>query len=502
MPGLETRGPPRAQSAALIGLTAWQAGTVAGLVVVTALMLRLNPVLAAQAVHHFLWTAFAVGIALRWQAMSWRPHAPSAAKRAERRLPPYTVIAALRHEAVVVPQLIGRLSRLSYPQAKLRGYIVVEADDTETAAAVRKCPRPGWLKLIVAPPGAPMTKPRALNIALSRVTDGLVTVYDAEDDPDPDQLREAAGRFAAGGDRLACLQAPLRIRVDEGAGWLQRQFAGEYGALFEIVLPAMARLGLPFPLGGTRNHFRVEALRAVGGWDAFNVTEDADLGFRLWRNGYASGVLASPTWESPPASIRTWLRQRTRWLKGYLQTLGVHLRDPLGLGARGLAALFLTIGLTIAAALLEGVVLCWIAAILLVSAMQGMAPGLPPMDLVLLAAGWLTAAASCRLGARRAGVRYGWWEAFTSPLYWGLLTVALPHAVYRLVTQPFYWDKTPHVPDDEPSAGLAPVAALIRGPWLQGSPRPLRSSARAAGRTMASSTAATAGSSRGMARSA
>ena len=500
MPPDQVTGPPHAQSAARVGMTPAQAIALGLLAATVSAIYAWSPNLAGQAAHHALWLFFLTGILWRWWALApprWKAVATSSD---EELLPPYTLVAALKDEARVVPQLLKRLDRLDYPRDRLRGFIVVEADDVETADAFRAAPAPDWIELLVAPPGKPTTKPRALNVALSRVSDGLLTVYDAEDAPDPMQLREAAARFAAEGGKLACLQAPLRVRTSRSSTWLERQFAGEYGALFEVVLPAMARFGLPLPLGGTSNHFRVSVLREVGGWDAHNVTEDADLGFRLWRAGYATGVLTRPTWESPPDRLRTWLPQRCRWLKGYMQTCGVHLRDPRGLGPRGLAALLFTIGSTIAAACLQGLVICWVAAVLLTSLLQGVAPILPVEDLVLIGLGWTTAAVCCWRGARRAGVRYGVWDALSSPLYWGLMSVAQAHAVWRLATQPFHWDKTPHLPDEEPTAGLAPMAAVIPGPWLQGSPKPRKSSAPAAGPTTASSTAATARSSRGTAR--
>lgn len=234
--------------------------------------------------------------------------------------PRYTIVAALYHEAEVVGQLIERLSRIDYPADRLQGLLVLEAHDHDTIAAAFETRRPNWLEVLIVPPGKPQTKPRALNCALAHATGDLLTVYDAEDEPDPLQLREAAARFAADPTgRLACLQAPLRIRRSRASAspFLDRQFAAEYASLFETALPGIARLGLPFPLGGTSNHFRTDVLSAVEGWDAWNVTEDADLGFRLWSRGWRLGVIARPTWETPPGALDNWLPQRTRWLKGY-----------------------------------------------------------------------------------------------------------------------------------------------------------------------------------------
>lgn len=379
--------------------------------------------------------------------------------------PRYTVLAALHDEAAVVPQLIARLSRLDYPADKLEGFLLLEAHDRATITAASLCERPDWLHILVVPSGQPQTKPRALNWGLLHAAGDLVTVYDAEDDPDPLQLKAAATRFATAPASLACLQAPLRIRsrlrARTAAPFLDRQFAAEYAALFEVILPAMARLGLPFPLGGTSNHFRVDALRAVGGWDAWNVTEDADLGFRLWRHGWRLGTVSRPTYETPPERLEVWLPQRTRWLKGYLQTVIVHLRRPLELGPRGLLALTMTLGMALLAAVTHAPSLAWIISGVMISVRAGISPDLPLHALTILAMGAASAWLTCFVGAQRAGVRYGLVEMATAPAYWSLLTLALIQAIWRLIREPHVWDKTPHQPDvgDEamPVAGRGPA---------------------------------------------
>ncbi|MDI1327521.1 MAG: glycosyltransferase family 2 protein [Brevundimonas sp.] len=362
--------------------------------------------------------------------------------------PRYTVVAALYQEAEIVSQLIGRLSRIDYPADRLQGLLVLEAHDHDTIAAALATPRPDWLEVFVIPPGKPQTKPRALNCALAQATGELLTVYDAEDDPDPLQLREAAARFVADPTgRLACLQAPLRIRrsrTPDASPFLDRQFAAEYASLFETALPGIARLGLPFPLGGTSNHFRTDVLSAVEGWDSWNVTEDADLGFRLWRRGWRLGVLSRPTWETPPGGLDNWLPQRTRWLKGYMQTWGVHTREPWRLGGRGAAALVMTVGAGLASAALHGLSLAWVAATVLVALMAGLPPETPALALSVLVLGAASAWLSCAIGARRAGVPYGPSDMIAAPAYWALLSLAFAHAAWRLVLDPFAWDKTRH----------------------------------------------------------
>ena len=393
--------------------------------------------------------------------------------------PRYTILAALYDEADIVGQLVERLSWIDYPSDRLQGLLVLEAHDHETIAAALAAPRPDWLDVLVTPSGRPQTKPRALNYALTHATGELLTVYDAEDAPDPQQLREAAARFANDrGGRLACLQSPLRIRGpdDDGSRFVDRQFAAEYASLFETVLPGMARLGLPFPLGGTSNHFRVDRLRAVGGWDAWNVTEDADLGFRLWSCGWTLGVMARPTWETPPGGLAHWLPQRTRWLKGYLQTWGVHSRRPWRLGWRGVLALVMTVGAGLVSAAIHGLTLAWVAAAVLVSAMAGLSPETPVLALCVLVLGAASAWLSCAIGARRAGAPYDAGDMIQAPGYWALLSLAFVHAAWRLVLEPFAWDKTPHRRDVRPDAE-SPVASEAEANDVLDATAPLRLSA-------------------------
>jgi glycosyltransferase XagB len=471
-------GPPLGQSAAMRGFAPFQTSLLAAFGATASLALwfwseRVAGWLVAVAAFAFLAVAiWRVLLILVSAAPPLEPPPPAA-------WPRYTVLAALYDEADIVGQLIERLSRIDYPSNRLQGLLVLEAHDHETIAAALAAPRPDWLDILVAPPGKPQTKPRALNFALTQATGELLTVYDAEDAPDPHQLREAAARFA--GDqsgRLACLQAPLRIHcpATDGSRFIGRQFAAEYASLFETTLPGMARLGLPFPLGGTSNHFRVEVLRAVGGWDAWNVTEDADLGFRLWSSGWTLGVLARPTWEAPPGGLPHWLPQRTRWLKGYLQTWGVHTRRPWRLGWRGSLALVTTVGAGLVSAAIHGLTLAWGAAAVLVSAMAGLPPETPMLALCVLVLGAASAWLSCAIGARRAGTPYGATDMIQAPAYWALLSLAFVHAAWRLVLEPFAWDKTPHRRDTRPDAE-SPVASHAEANDVLDATAPLRLSA-------------------------
>ncbi len=233
-------------------------------------------------------------------------------------LPVYTIIAALYREASSVDGLLAAFEQLNYPPEKLDVKLVIEADDRETHAAIaaRKCRIP--IDVIEAPAVGPRTKPKALNVALPFARGAFIVIYDAEDRPEPDQLRHALQAFRDAGDDLACVQAALSID-NTCDSWLARLFTAEYAGQFDAFLPGIAALHLPLPLGGSSNHFRTATLRKMCGWDAYNVTEDADLGMRLARFGYRTGVIECTTYEEAPARFGPWLRQRTRWFKGWMR---------------------------------------------------------------------------------------------------------------------------------------------------------------------------------------
>jgi len=357
-------------------------------------------------------------------------------------LPAYTVICPLFREASVAAELVENLSRLDYPRDRLQVLVALEAEDRETIAAFQSLALPTFVQVLVVPPGSPQTKPRACNHALERARGQLVVIYDAEDAPAPNQLREAAARFAAEGPELACLQAPLRIEADRR--FIGEQFALEYAVQFEVLQPALARWGLPFPLGGTSNHFRARALRRIGGWDPYNVTEDADIGFRLAARGYRLGVIAAPTFETPPR-FRPWFPQRSRWVKGHIQTLAVHLRGPVARSPRGLAALVLTLALSVASSHLHGPLALWLLA-KVVAALLGFDNLIEGGDVVVLAFGWSCASIAGVRGLERAGVKPRFRMLLGAVGYWPLQSVAAANAAVQFVVAPFRWDKTPHTP--------------------------------------------------------
>jgi len=363
--------------------------------------------------------------------------------------PRYTVLVPLYREARVVPDLIRALKRLNYPAGKLQILLLIEHDDHETAAAL---PRdlPPQFDILKVPDGTPRTKPRALDYGLAAATGEYVTVYDAEDRPDPDQLKKAAYFFALGPQELACLQARLVID-NAGENFISRQFALEYACLFDQLLPWLFRHRWPFPLGGTSNHFRISALHAAGGWDRYNVTEDADLGVRLERLGFRLGVLPCQTLEEAPVSFSAWLAQRARWHKGWLQTICVHARAPRKLlndlgsvRTLVLAILFLGTFLLIG---LHPVFFSLVAGYLLGYYDHSYVFGNVALTVLFMCgalAGYAGALFATWTGARQRkhGIRLV--DAPGLLIYWMLAGLAFYRAVFELASAPYHWNKTEH----------------------------------------------------------
>jgi len=414
-----------------------------GLALLVVLLIFARPTLL-DGVHGVFVVAF-IGVGLLKLAACLTPRSGiEVPNLTDRDLPAYTIIAPLYREADVAAQLVANLERLDYPRDRMQALIVLEEDDPETLAAFLALDLPDFIQVLVAPDGAPRTKPRACNIALQQATGAVVVIFDAEDAPHPQQLREAAARFAAGPATLACLQAPLR--VDPEPDFIRAQFRLEYAAQFEVMLPALARWGLPFPLGGTSNHFRAEALRAVGGWDPYNVTEDADISFRLAAAGYSLDVIASPTEEPAPQGFRQWMPQRGRWVKGHMQTLAVHLRGPVTRSGRGLIGLLLTLMLSVVSSSIHAPIVAWMLIGGSVTMLLGSGPLIGGLDLTVAVFGWSASSIAAALGLARTGQAARWRDLFGAAAYWPLQSIAAARALWQWIRQPYRWDKTPHAP--------------------------------------------------------
>jgi cellulose synthase/poly-beta-1,6-N-acetylglucosamine synthase-like glycosyltransferase len=382
---------------------------------------------------------------------------------ADAQLPVYTLIVPLYREARMALQLARAIDRLDYPRAKLDVIFVVEQDDGATANALRENGPRAPHQILIAPAGAPKTKPRAMNIAAPFARGTLLAVFDAEDMPEPRQLRRAAALFARLPARVACLQASLCI--DNGAhNWLTAYFALDYAALFEVFNKGLSAMDLPIFLGGTSNHFRIEALREVGLWDAYNVTEDADLGLRLARAGYVVKTFGSQTFEEAPLTFKTFLDQRSRWFKGWMQTALVHCRDPRRLLAdlgppRALAVLAMFTG-GFAGPLLFPFLT---AAFCYRVAFGDLLAPRTTLELALSTLWCFTALSGVAaliwpplVGMRRRGLTRFWPALLAAPLWQLMLSVAAWRALAELWAQPFLWRKTEHgfAPRADPESKL------------------------------------------------
>ena len=367
-------------------------------------------------------------------------------------LPVYTVLVPLFRETAVLPQLLAALAALDYPAMKVQILLVLEASDAETIAAVAATRLAANIDVIIVPDAQPRTKPKAVNYALQFARGKYTVIFDAEDVPDPDQLRKAVAGFALGPANLACLQARLNL-YNPYASWLARQFTVEYSALFDAMLPALQRRKLPIPLGGTSNHFRTDVLRSVGAWDAYNVTEDADLGIRLARLGWHVGMLDSTTFEEAPTKFPVWLTQRTRWLKGWMQTYLVHMRRPgalyRDLGWARFSGLQILMGGILLSVLVHPIfyillaISAWNGEIMS-GATGGPTNGLLVIAMVNLIAGYLSAILTGAAAVMKRGRLRLALTALTMPVYWLLVSAAAYRALYQLARAPYLWEKTEH----------------------------------------------------------
>jgi cellulose synthase/poly-beta-1,6-N-acetylglucosamine synthase-like glycosyltransferase len=378
--------------------------------------------------------------------------------KSARPLPLYTVLIPLYREANMLPQLGAALRSLNYPRRLLDVKLVVEEDDDETIVAANKAAADGLFEVIEVPPGEPRTKPRACNYALQFARGEFLVIFDAEDQPEPDQLLKAVTAFRRLPEEVACLQARLNF-FNARECWITRMFALDYALWFDFLLPGLDKLGIPMPLGGTSNHFRVEALRAINAWDPFNVTEDADLGIRLSRLGMRVKTLDSTTYEEATNGVGNWLRQRTRWLKGYMQTWLVHMRAPRQLlrnaGVGGFFGFQFFVGGTVLSALLNP--LLW--SLFLMSYFFDL-PSIGLLDASRSVSGFALLLGNALFAylAMLGPYRRGWIDlspfALLAPIYWLLISAAAYRALWQLARNPWHWEKTPHGVSRMPGAGL------------------------------------------------
>ncbi len=389
-----------------------------------------------------------------------RPAPPVPALAARRAPPKVTLLVPLFDEPQTAPVLLAALERLDWPPELLDVKLIVEDGDAATRAALEALTPPAFCRIVTVPPGAPRTKPRAMNLALDFAEGEIVGIYDAEDQPEPDQIRRAVAALQAAPPEVACVQARLSY-FNPAENWLTRCFTIEYALWFDVLLRGFQALRLPIPLGGTSVFFRRGALEALGGWDAHNVTEDADLGMRLARAGLRCKVLESTTFEEANSRLIPWIKQRSRWLKGYAQTWMSHMRRPLTLwrelGTRGFLG-FQTIFLGGMTAYFGLPVFWGVWGASLAGAGPDWLAEAPLWAFAALAtlhlSAWLAMVGAAVLATRRRG--RGWLLKWipTLALYWPLGAAAAYLALAELVVAPFHWRKTRH--------GVGRVAAVER----------------------------------------
>lgn len=300
------------------------------IVVLLGYLLLYDPLVAASVITSAIALAYGLVMGFRLLALGLggRPGAGLVEQRADDEWPIYTVLVPLYREEAVATKILANLKALDYPHHRLDVKFLLEADDPGTLAAIERDGIPQWCEVIIVPDAQPKTKPRACNHGLQRARGEYLVIFDAEDRPEPDQLKKAVSAFAQHPPQVVCLQAQLAYH-NHKQNLLTRWFTIEYNVWFQRYLSGLHRLGGPLPLGGTSNHFKMEALRRLDGWDPFNVTEDCDLGIRLHVAGQRTATLDSVTWEEANSRVGNWLRQRSRWLKGYLVTHIVWCRRPL-----------------------------------------------------------------------------------------------------------------------------------------------------------------------------
>lgn len=438
-------------------LTRWQLAVIATVVAVSAFLAwrdllgylvgAVSVVTAVYALFMVLKAALSLGT-LQLGPIAVTPDEMSSVEDAN--LPVYTVLVPLYHEAEMVPGLIANLRRLDYPLSLLQIILLCEEDDTETLEVAWQVASPRPFEVVVVPPSLPRTKPKACNVGLARAQGQFLVVYDAEDCPEPDQLKKAVAAFGRCRWPVVCLQARLEYR-SATTNPLTRLFAAEYAAFFDHLLPSLARLRLPVPLGGTSNHFRMAALRMLGGWDPYNVTEDLDLGIRIARRGWLVEILDSITWEEPNSRIGNWLRQRSRWMKGHMQTYLVHMRSPWrlwrDLGTASFGAFQLLVGGVPLTILLNPVL--WGLTAAYVATRSSMIRELfpPPVymaGMVSMVFGNFAFAYAMIVGALKARMTGGAKWMLLAPFYWALMSLAAWKALVQLIARPHYWEKTQH----------------------------------------------------------
>ena len=369
-------------------------------------------------------------------------------------LPLYTIFCPLYKEWKVIPQFTKAMESLDWPKNRLEIQLLLEADDTQSIEAVAKLGLPEYFRAIIVPEGEPKTKPKACNYGLNHARGEYAVIYDAEDMPEPDQLKKAYLVFQKKQhERIVCAQAKLNF-YNSKQNILTRLFAAEYSLWFDLTLTGLQSTKSPIPLGGTSNHFRTRDLKLLQGWDPFNVTEDCDLGMRIAKLGYHTAVFDSMTYEEANSEWGNWLRQRSRWIKGYMQTYLVHMRRPGEFSATFSNPHILTFQIVVGGKILSLLInpFMWILTIAYFSFRSFLGPIIDPffpgpilyMAVFSLVFGNFLYLYYYMIGAAKREE----WDiipyVLLVPFYWLMMSVAIWKALKQLITHPHYWEKTEH----------------------------------------------------------
>lgn len=369
----------------------------------------------------------------------------------EVKLPVYTILCPLYHEAHVLPQFLSSIEKISWPKDKLDVILLLEEDDAQTIEAAHKVGLPSYVRSLIVPHSIPKTKPKACNFGLAHANGEYLVIYDAEDIPDPMQLKKAYLGFQRLDESVICLQAKLNY-YNPHQNLLTRFFTAEYSLWFDVTLTGLQSINTSIPLGGTSNHFKIESLKKVLGWDPFNVTEDADLGVRLFKKGFKTAMIDSTTLEEANSRLGNWFRQRSRWIKGYMQTYLVHTRENPSEKKQGIHSLIfqLIIGGKIAFVLINP--LLWFATfayfalyMYVGSAIEALYPSVVfYMAVFSLVFGNFLFLYYYMIGVAKKGHWSLMKYVLLVPVYWLMISIAAIIALYQLIFKPHFWEKTVH----------------------------------------------------------
>lgn len=365
-------------------------------------------------------------------------------------LPIYTIQLPVYKEDKLIKKLIWNLQSIDYPREKLDIKLLIEEDDSKTLNAVKDLNFPAIFDVVVVPFHMPKTKPKACNYGLYFSRGKYLTIYDAEDIPDTDQLKKIITLFEKLPDNYICIQCALNY-FNRNENFLTRMFTLEYSYWFDYMLPGLDTLDIPIPLGGTSNHFKLDKLIELGAWDPFNVTEDADLGLRAYSKGYKVSIVNSTTYEEANNEPFNWIRQRSRWIKGYMQTYLIHMRNPVKLykriGLRGFLGFNFFIGATPVTFLIYPLLLTIFLAYVVLD-LSWIRALFPDWVLFISIFNLLIGNVLMIYVNMMAVFKRRFYElilfSLANPVYWLMHSISAYKGLYQLIVKPFYWEKTNH----------------------------------------------------------